>query len=197
MNNDSNSYENLLEWSREIESFRVGNWKQWPDIDLYMDQVISYLERYLTLLRVDDGEKIITPSIINNNTKDGVLPKPVKKKYSKKLLSTLLIFSTLRQVLPTQDMTSLLTTLGTQEDFSEVHNEFVVSLEQSLGEIARKIRAEITDIDLGDRYTVAMLAMKLAIEADATSLAARKLLATLSLPEEGEKKDEAKDEGKE
>ncbi|MDR1002930.1 MAG: DUF1836 domain-containing protein [Oscillospiraceae bacterium] len=179
----TSSYEELLKWTEYLEKFKVGEFHQWPDIDLYMDQVISYLERYVTPLRTDENEKIVTPSIINNNTKDGVLPKPVKKKYSRQLLSILLIFSTLRQVIPTQNMAVLLNTLSGAEDYPEVHNQFARSLEQCLSETSKMVRDEVDGLNMEDKLSVAVLAMKLAIEADAKSLAARKLLSSLHTAE--------------
>lgn len=181
-----------------MENFSIGSWEQWPDIDLYMDQVISFLERYLTHLRIDENEKLITPSIINNNTKDGILPKPVKKKYPRRLVSTLLIFSTLRQVLPTQDLAILLNTLNENEQFEKVHSCFASTFEGAMSLTASRLRSEFEGVDLDDRQSVAMMAMVLAIEAETRAYAARRLLASLSATSKGEesadKSSEAVDE---
>lgn len=47
-----------------------------------MDQVITFLNKQLELFTMD-GERLLTPSMINNYVKDGVLPRPVQKKYGR------------------------------------------------------------------------------------------------------------------
>ena len=54
-----------------------------PDIDLYMDQVTTFMDTHLGDLRRNDEDKVLTKTMINNYTKNDVLPPPVKKKYSK------------------------------------------------------------------------------------------------------------------
>ena len=51
-------------------------WEELPDIDLYMDQVIALMNRYLDNRTKD---KMITPSMVNNYVKMKVMPAPVKK----------------------------------------------------------------------------------------------------------------------
>ena len=67
-----------------------------PNIDLYMDQVLSFINdrtRYLT--RNPKEDKIFTKTMINNYAKTKILPPPVKKKYSKDhiLLLLFILFS--------------------------------------------------------------------------------------------------------
>ncbi len=74
-------------------------WEDLPEIDLYMDQVIALMRKYLSIFEVD-GEKILTPAMINNYVKMGAMPAPTKKKYSKAHIAHLLIICFLKQVLP-------------------------------------------------------------------------------------------------
>ncbi len=64
------------------------DWSDFPDIDLYMDQVISVLERYLTAFFPQE-EKCITSTMINNYVKHRLLPPPENKRYSRKHLARL------------------------------------------------------------------------------------------------------------
>lgn len=57
--------------------------KDVPDIGLYMDQVLTLLEDKLTFLKSEDGEKALTKTMINNYSKNKLLPSPDKKKYKK------------------------------------------------------------------------------------------------------------------
>ena len=54
-----------------------------PNIDLYMDQVTKFLDEHLEQSKRYDSDKLLTKTMINNYTKNDLLPSPVKKKYSK------------------------------------------------------------------------------------------------------------------
>ena len=55
-----------------------------PNIDLYMDQVTTFMDTRLREGVRNPGEdKILTKTMINNYAKNDLLPPPVKKKYSK------------------------------------------------------------------------------------------------------------------
>ena len=54
-----------------------------PNIPLYMDQVLSFLDEQLMSYKRFDDDKIMTKTMINNYTKNNLLPPPDKKKYSK------------------------------------------------------------------------------------------------------------------
>lgn len=67
-----------------------------PSIDLYMDQLVSYLEEMLSpLYRLD--EKIITRSMVNNYVKQGVLASAAGKKYTRSHIAYLIVICTLKQ----------------------------------------------------------------------------------------------------
>ena len=56
-----------------------------PNIDMYMDQVTTFMEQQLDHSRRYKDDKILTKTMINNYAKDGVIPPPVKKKYKKSI----------------------------------------------------------------------------------------------------------------
>ena len=72
-------------------SFKLPRYNELPDFELYMDQVISVMEKYLSLYLPIVGGKIITPSIINNYVKLKIIPAPKAKKYSKVIKSLILM----------------------------------------------------------------------------------------------------------
>ncbi|MDD6396426.1 MAG: DUF1836 domain-containing protein [Firmicutes bacterium] len=180
----SKEMDELKKWCGELSEFSVGNWDEWPDIDLYMDQVISYLDKYMNYFRIYDDEKMITPSIINNNTKDGVLPKPVKKKYSRSLLSTLLIFCITRQVLSGQELSTMLGEITKSEDFASIHKNFGDILESQLKHTVEQIESDTNNFETADRWELAQTAMRLSLEAFAAGIAARKILSELEIKED-------------
>ena len=89
----------LREWLRGLEAFDLPDWDELPQLDLYMDQVILLLKRYLAPLGRSGEEKAITASIINNYVPMKVMPPPVKKRYSRVHLAYLIIICTLKQSL--------------------------------------------------------------------------------------------------
>ena len=62
-----------------------------PNIDLYMDQVTTFMDEQLDSTKRYKEDKILTKTMINNYTKNNLLPPPVKKKYSREHM-LLLIF---------------------------------------------------------------------------------------------------------
>ena len=54
-----------------------------PNIDLYMDQVTTFMDSQLASTKRYSEDKILTKTMINNYAKNNLLPPPVKKKYTK------------------------------------------------------------------------------------------------------------------
>ena len=62
----------------------IRDYEKLPDIDLYMDQVLSFInDRTRYLSRNPNEDKLFTKTMINNYAKTKILPPPVKKKYSR------------------------------------------------------------------------------------------------------------------
>ena len=78
-------------------------WNDLPDLELYMDQVLSLVIRYLGA----DG-KALTASMVNNYVKMGAVPAPRKKRYGRAHLSRLIVICVLKSVLPLGDIQTLL-----------------------------------------------------------------------------------------
>ena len=103
-----------------------------PNIDLYVDQVTTFIESQLSSLKRDEDEKILTKTMINNYTKNHVLPSPDKKKYSKDHVLTLILIYYLKSFLSIKDIQTLLEPItdkyfGTESELSfyELYEELV------------------------------------------------------------------------
>ena len=55
------SEQEMKEWAQQLNAVHLPRWEELPDIDLYMDQVMTLMDRYLDLLLGQNHEKIITP----------------------------------------------------------------------------------------------------------------------------------------
>ena len=64
-----------------------------PNIDLYMDQVTTFMDQHLEKTKRYSEDKLLTKTMINNYTKNDLLPSPVKKKYSKDHMVMLIFIS--------------------------------------------------------------------------------------------------------
>ena len=88
----------LRRWENYLKEFRLPQWDELPDMDLYMDQVVMLLQRYLNFLPQDEhGNAAITTSIINNYVRLKIMPPPVKKKYTRVHMAYLIMVCSLKQ----------------------------------------------------------------------------------------------------
>ncbi|MGN1180262.1 MAG: DUF1836 domain-containing protein [Suilimivivens sp.] len=80
-----------------------------PNIDLYMDQVTTFMESKLkNTSRNPEADKILTKTMINNYAKNDLLPPPVKKKYSKEHVLMLIFIYYYKSILSINDIQTLL-----------------------------------------------------------------------------------------
>lgn len=80
-----------------------------PDIDLYMDQVTTFMDSKLkSTTRYPGEDKILTKTMINNYAKNDLLPPPVKKKYSKEHVLLLIFIYYYKGFLSISDIQTLL-----------------------------------------------------------------------------------------
>lgn len=111
--------------------------KEIPDIDLYMDQVTTFMEEHLQSSKRYPEDKILTKTMINNYAKNRLLPAPNKKKYSKEHMLLLIYIYYYKGILSIGDIQSLLQPLTdrffqTEEPLNmQAIYEEVFSLEKS------------------------------------------------------------------
>lgn len=79
-----------------------------PAIELYMDQVTTFMDQQLGKNKRSEEDKVLTKTMINNYTKNEILPPPVKKKYSKNHIILLIYIYYLKNFLSISDIKSLL-----------------------------------------------------------------------------------------
>ena len=104
-----------------LNSRKIPVWNELPEIDLYMDQIIVLMEKYLG---TTPNDKLITPSMINNYVKLGIIPPPEKKKYSKAHIAYLIIICSLKQVMPIADIKVLIDEKLKKQSIEELLDEY-------------------------------------------------------------------------
>ena len=94
-----------------------------PDIDLYMDQVTTFMESHLkNSTRNPAEDKILTKTMINNYAKNNLIPPPMKKKYSKEHVLLLVFIYYYKGILSINDIQQLLEPITNQ--FFNTDGEF-------------------------------------------------------------------------
>jgi len=78
-----------------------------PNIDLYMDQVITLFENTLTHTKRNTDDKLLTKTMINNYTKDKLLMPAAKKKYTKEHIIFMILLYELKHILTIGDIKEL------------------------------------------------------------------------------------------
>ncbi len=79
-----------------------------PNIELYMDQVTTFMDKYLESSKRYSEDKLLTKTMINNYTKNNLLPSPNKKKYSKDHMYLLIFIYYMKNILSINDIQSIL-----------------------------------------------------------------------------------------
>lgn len=137
LNGKGDPAQRLSEWLNKLAQFDLPDWESLPQLDLYMDQVILLLTRYLSPLDRYGEEKAITASIINNYVRMKVVPPPVKKRYSRVHLAYLVIICTLKQSLSISCIQRLLPEDRSEEAVRQFYDGFVRQYRRSTAFLRR------------------------------------------------------------
>ena len=92
-----------------MESILYPKWDDLPELDLYLDQVLLYVNQ--TTDAAASKDKGLTASMINNYVKHGHIEKPIKKKYNRKQVARLIVITALKNVFSIQEISQTLTVL--------------------------------------------------------------------------------------
>jgi len=91
-----------------FDSFKLIESSDIPNIDLYMDQITTFINSELSHHKRNDEEKILTKTMINNYAKSSLFPSPEKKKYSKDHMIVLILIYYLKNVMSINDIKTIL-----------------------------------------------------------------------------------------
>ena len=115
-----------------------------PNIDLYMDQVTTFMESQLASTKRYPEDKILTKTMINNYAKNNLLPSPEKKRYSREHLLMLIFIYYFKNILSINDIQTLLNPITEkyfksegEKDLTYIYNE-VFSMEHNRIETLKK-----------------------------------------------------------
>lgn len=134
MKNNSERLSDILSWLDSISYIKT---EKIPEVDLYMDQVTSFMEEHLKKTKRNPEDKALTKTMINNYAKNKLLPPPEKKRYSREHLLMLIFIYYFKNILSISDIQTLLGPITekyfksvTEKDMTYIYRE-VFSMEQS------------------------------------------------------------------
>lgn len=140
----------IKELKEKLRTTRPAGWEQLPDIELYKDQVLSYMQRQLLPHQNTeaDSDEFLTGAMINNYIKAGALPRPNGKKYGKEHLAYLTAICALKPVLSVSDMEYLLKKRENELDAERFYKLLCSNMDKTLSETADNIDENLNEDDL-------------------------------------------------
>ena len=166
-----------------------------PDIDLYMEQVIGYLDKQLYIFKTTSDDKQVTPSMINNYVKGEVLPSPISKKYNREHLAIIEEICTLKQVLSIADVKQIIDDRYSSDILkSDIFNDFNDRNNKKIETAVSDSFQMLNNIDNNDTSKLVDVALDFALTANAYINIAKRILFLTRQYEYIKKTQEAKDE---
>jgi len=167
--------ESIAELIPEIPDFR-----DIPKIDLYMEQVTTFLDDALSGMKRNEKDKIFTKTMINNYTKDGVIDPPRRKKYGPDHMMTLIYIYFMKQSLSIHDISDVLKLLPENmpdkelyELYKSIIQTYTDGMESKLTHEYELVKKTMQD---DDKKCLMMLITQLATEAAINKMMATTLL---------------------
>lgn len=149
---DKDKLKKLLD---ELSSFEQLKLYSIPDIDLYMDQVTTFIDEKLGYLKRNEGDTALTKTMINNYTKAKILMPPNKKKYSKQHMILIILIYYLKHILSINDIQRLFLPIvesinsgeNRDNDLEYIYNEFLKVERSQMDEFVRNFKDKICNGD--------------------------------------------------
>ncbi len=180
---DINVNKSLDKWLDEIDGQELPDYDKLPDIELYMEQMLTYLENQSKVLQKNSNDKQITSSMINNYVKHKIVQAPKAKKYSKKQLSLLNELIYLKQVLSLPEIKQILDIEYKDGEYKVEYNKYLDINNNSFNEAVKETKNSLKSCKENDEKDLSDLALKLAAKANAYSTVSKRILYLLKILE--------------
>lgn len=140
--------EELNHWLEELEENKLPSYEDLPDVTLYMDQIVSYIDTILKPYSKEE-QKVITSFMVNNYVKAKIIDAPHLKRYAKNQLAYLIAVCLLKQ---STTMTNLVILLNKNnfQDSGKLYDHFVSLQESAKSNISAKTKQNLDKILKGE-----------------------------------------------
>ena len=116
----------------DLLKYHCPRWHELPEIELYVDQVVTMLQSNLITLMKDKDVPVVTASMINNYVKQGVLEAPVKKKYNKRHLAYLFVICMFKRMMSISEIGESINIIQKVYSPEDAYNLFCEEIEKAL-----------------------------------------------------------------
>ena len=117
------------EYVELIRELRLPRYADIPAIDLYMDQLLTYIDAQVRPLVAPD-EKLLTASMVNNYVKQGIIPAPKAKRYTANHVAMLTVICLMKRAFSMDDIHSLLRVSAATHGIDHAYNFFCEAVEE-------------------------------------------------------------------
>ncbi len=122
--------------SEDMLNLHLPRWEEFPAFELYIDQVIAFINESLSAFHHGE-EPMITASMINNYVKNGVINAPVKKKYNREHLAKLVVVCIGKRMLSIADINESISAMSRIFEVSEGYNTLCEEVEYEIRSAAK------------------------------------------------------------
>lgn len=210
-----NTKEILTKCMEYLDNINYISIQDFPNIDLYMDQVTTFMDDRMENSKRHPDDKILTKTMINNYAKNQLLPAPEKKKYSRDHLITLAFIYYFKNLLSISDIQKLLNPLIEKHfkandnfNFSDIYKEIyrldqteLPMLKEDIWNKFQHCSTSFLDVPEEERDYLQQFALicELSFDVYYKKLLVEKMIDSLHLPDHeasGPKKDGKRDDKK-
>lgn len=167
----------LENWLNELNNFSFKKYHELPEIELYMDQVVTFLEKQLSIFQTTSLDKQITSSMINNYVKGDVISAPISKKYNREHIAAIEEVVTLKQVLTIAEVKQILDAgYNESPEKADIFNAFNDSTNNKISTAVEEAFKQLNKIDDNDSKALIDLALDFSLTANAYITIAKRIL---------------------
>ncbi len=124
--------ERRRELAERLGSVHISRIREMPRIELYLDQLLTLVSQELEFMRLPD-ETLVTGSMVNNYVKQGVIPAPRKKRYTRRHVAALLFVCALKRVFSIAQVSQLAALIWASDlDLEALYDSSCDALERAL-----------------------------------------------------------------
>lgn len=148
--------------NKEMANFHILRWEELPNIELYVDQVISLLDNTLSnYLSKEKKGHILTKTMINNYVKNKVILPTTNKRYNKEHMAYLFMICILKQIYSMNDITQLCQLTTKNKPIAKAYDDFCEELENAISVVFAG-KEYIQETDSFEKYVLKSLVFSFA-----------------------------------
>lgn len=168
-----------------------------PDLEIYMDQLTTYLDKRLSFYSREAEAPFITRSMVNNYSKARLLPPPVSKRYSRIHMMVLSLICQLKRLFTIQDLGRLLAPVSQEKQTEGLYRLFLEAQREVFARTPEMTKELLAPRDgEGDGLEEkSALVVQLAVRAQRDLLLAERILDTMETPAEQERREKKRKKG--